>query len=92
MTIIAAKINIDNKCDHISLINDIAVNKFNAKSAHEVNTNVFNIDDGLNDVRAYFDVSNRGITFICRYAKDIPSVKQRIEEFVANSASIKITL
>lgn len=92
MATLATSIQIDRNCDHIILLNDMAVKYFNAKSAHEVNAGVFNIDDGLNDVRTYFDLNNRGISFVCRYEKDISYVKRRIEEFVAENESIKVTL
>ena len=90
MIMLAVKMYIQEECDHRKIINDFAITQFNTNSAHEMSINEFNIDGGLNDVRAYWNKAEKSISIICRYKKDLTLVENRVLEFAKEQSLIQV--
>lgn len=79
------------EAEHLKLLNNLAVELFNAKHAVRLQDNEFNIDDGVNDLRAYYDVNDSNITFICGYKNQVPNFENKIRAYVSEN-NLKIAL
>lgn len=78
------------KTSVIQVIDKIAVAKFKSQKAICLDNGNFNIDGGLNDVRAVISEEVSLIKFCCRYAKDIPRVELLISDFVYENPNCKL--
>jgi len=79
-----------NKTSVIQVIDKIAVAKFKAKKAICLDNGNFNIDGGLNDVRAVINEEVDLIKFCCRYTRDVPRVESLISDFVYENPNCKL--
>jgi len=80
------------KASVMQIIDKIAVTKFKAQKAICLDNGNFNIDGGLNDVRAVISEEFGLIKFCCRYARDIPRVELLISDFVYDSTNCKLAV
>lgn len=62
--------------EYMHLLNNLAVTLFAAHSLTQLDDHGFNLDNGLNDIRAYYD--NNLITFVCRYKGDSDYLTKKI--------------
>lgn len=69
-----------------AILDDLAVNLFNAQSAKALeHCEGFDIDHGCNDIRAYYNPSVSALSFICRYERDVQSLTDKIMAYaIAN--------
>ncbi len=71
------------------VINNVAIDLFHANTAVELQPGEFNIDAGINNIRAYWRSDQQVIEFICRYQKDLDITTQRIRDYgVKNNLSL----
>jgi hypothetical protein len=82
----AIKLNKTSEWKIDEALNTLARDSFQAEAAHHINDNQYNIDAGLNDVRAIVDAEERLLCFICRYEKDIPKTTDTLAQFVFANA------
>ncbi len=80
------------KTSVIQVIDKIAVAKFKAQKATCLDNGNFNIDGGLNDVRAVISEEVGLIEFCCRYARDIPRVESLISDFVSKNPNCELAV
>jgi hypothetical protein len=80
------------KASVIQVIDKIAVAKFKAQKAIYLNNGNFNIDGGLNDVRAMLSEEVGIIKFCCRYSPDVSRVESLISDFVYENPNCKLAL
>ena len=71
------------------LLNKLAATLFHARSAIKLEHTVgFDIDNGLNDIRAYYN--NNFITFVCRYKSDLEYITEKIIAYaIVNKLNLK---
>ena len=70
--------------DLAQIISTLAQEQFNALSAHVLDNGEYNIDGGLNDVRARVDISTRHVRFFCRYENDVHRTDEKVSNFAQN--------
>ncbi|MFT5602894.1 MAG: hypothetical protein ACI9N1_003156 [Flavobacteriales bacterium] len=78
------------KASVIQVIDKIAVAKFKAQKAICLDNGNFNIDGGLNDVRAVISEEVGLIKFCCRYTKDVHRVESLVSDFVYENHNCKL--
>lgn len=66
-----------------SLLDAFAKAEFRALAAHHLHGNEYNIDAGLNDVRAIVDFENQIVSLVCRYEKDVAKTEHKAQDFAA---------
>ncbi|NMH61006.1 hypothetical protein [Alteromonas ponticola] len=71
-----------------NIINRIAIDKFRARQAYSLDSNMWNIDGSLNDVRAVCNDGNEIVKFFCRYEEDIKRTDAKIAEFARNHSTL----
>ncbi|MCW8093209.1 hypothetical protein [Alteromonas sp. ASW11-130] len=54
---------------------------FNAETVHLLDGDSYNIDAGLNDVRAIVNSDEQLICLFCRYQKDVAKVEAKLADF-----------
>lgn len=62
-----------------SLLNAFA----KAEAVHHLHGNEYNIDAGLNDVRAVVDFEKQVVSLFCRYEKDLSRTERKAKDFAA---------
>lgn len=72
---------IDDEADVHTLLTKFAVECFNAREAIQLDSRQFNVDGGLNDVRAVVKYDSQFIAFCCRYQHDVQRIEKRIQNF-----------
>ncbi len=73
---------INDEADVHTLLTKFAIECFNAREAIQMSQDQFNIDAGLNDVRAVVKYESHFIAFCCRYQHDVQRIENRIQNFV----------
>lgn len=68
------------------LLNTLAKVSFKADGANHLSENQYNIDAGLNDVRAIVNAEELLVSLFCRYEKDIPKTSEKLTQFVFANA------
>ncbi len=58
-----------------------AVEQCNAREAVPIDSTQYNIDNGLNDLRAVLKPEIGLITFCCRYSQDVPGAESKVQAF-----------
>ena len=76
----------------IQVLDKMAVAKFKANKAICLDNGNFNIDGGLNDVRAVISKQAGLIKFCCRYSSDVPRVESLIGDFAYKNPNCKLAL
>jgi hypothetical protein len=66
-----------------SLLDAFAKEEFKAQAAHHLHGNEYNIDAGLNDVRAVVDFDKQIVSLVCRYEKDLAKTERKAQDFAA---------
>jgi hypothetical protein len=72
---------VNHEVDALLVLSVFAQQAFKASSINELTPCEYNIDGGLNDLRAYLDPDRKLIRFICRYDRDIKSMDRKISAF-----------
>lgn len=81
MAKVDVNIIISQEGNHLSVLNDLATSLFNARVAIEMRKDEYNIDDGLNNVRAYWCANEHYFKFVCRYKKDVEKIGDQIKAY-----------
>lgn len=58
-----------------------AVEQFNGREAVPIDSTQYNVDNGLNDLRAVLKPEIGLITFCCRYSQDVPRAESKVLAF-----------
>lgn len=74
----------------LQVLNNMAVTKFKAHKAILLSNGNFNIDGGINDVRAVVSDKSGVIKFFCRYIRDIPRVESLVNDFAYQNPNCKL--
>ncbi len=65
-------------------LSKFAVEYFSARCAVQIDDYQYNIDNGLNDLRAVLKPELELITFCCRYSKDVAETEEMVRAFADN--------
>jgi hypothetical protein len=78
-------------CDHLliveqpqeieNLLSRFAIEQCNANRAHALDPLQFNVDGGLNDLRAIRQANEKAIGFFCRHSRDLNKTTAKILQF-----------
>ena len=63
------------------VLSEFAKEQFNANQAHPIDGRKFNIDAGMNDLRAIQQVKPDTYGVFCRYANDVQKTQSKILDF-----------
>jgi hypothetical protein len=74
--------------DHLDTINRFANTQLRAKRAIELSSNEFNVDDGQNDLRAYWNPYDRSFRFIARYKKEACRMERCVKRFIEQNPAL----
>ena len=71
----------NNDVPQIILLKAFARYAFDSEDISQLADGTYNIDNGMNDVRAIFPPETNSIAFICRYERDIDKVDKLVKGF-----------
>lgn len=72
---------IENPSKLLEILTKLASSQFRSSEALPLDDHQFNIDAGMNDVRAIWNPEKSLITFCCRYESDVVTTEKKIQRF-----------
>lgn len=88
MTVCKLGLKPKNTSRALEVLRTIAQSQFDAIDVYSLAGDMFNIDAGLNDVRAKLDSTTGLITFVCRNDVDVLKTEKKIAAFAQNCAHL----
>ncbi|HBC3374051.1 TPA: hypothetical protein KDY48_004311 [Vibrio parahaemolyticus] len=73
---------ISDEVDIHTLLTRFATECYGAREAIPIDSHQFNIDAGMNDVRAVVKRESTLITFCCRYQRDVRRTEEKVQSFI----------